>query len=109
MENLLLTERPITVSRKLAALLGLNQALVLQIIQYALHESWEMSNFNTLFKCTTISNKEWRDYFPFWSEDTIQRSIKNLEKRRLIKIHMIQKMRFYSIDYKLLESMQTLD
>jgi hypothetical protein len=81
--GLLIDEPPLQVLPKLAQVIGLNEAIVLQQIHY-----WQNPRFNK-----NISNghhwvyktyDQWQDEFPFWSIRTIQRIIYNLESLKVI-------------------------
>src|SRR5690606_10949183 len=55
---------------------------------------------------------EWAVQFPFWSESTIKRTIRNLEKKGLIITGNFNKVKFdktkwYTIDYEKLERLSS--
>ncbi|MBU2685539.1 MAG: hypothetical protein KKF27_20050, partial [Gammaproteobacteria bacterium] len=88
--ELLLDKYPVLVSPRLATLIGLNEAIVLQQIQYWLvfneeNESLlpkeEQKHLRAGRWWTFNSAPNWRDKnFPFWSERTIQRTFTALRK-----------------------------
>ncbi len=93
------------VNRRLAALIGLNEAIVLQQIHYWLQRKraggvehdgrrWV---FNTL--------ESWREQFPFWSKDTVKRALAALKKSGLLLVKKLaeasrDQTNYYSIDYQ---------
>lgn len=117
--KLLIDDEPLQVLPGLAAVIGLNEAMILQQLHYWLKKSHHEHDgrvwiYNTL--------AEWQIQFPFWSETTLQRIMKNLvdgrkEKRdpktsritqralpKLIKVHRFQrndwdKTNWYTINY----------
>lgn len=78
MTKLLINENPIMIIPSLAEKIGLNEAVVLQQIHY-----WFVTSTHKRDGKTWIYNtyKEWQLQMPFWSESTIKRAIKLLEKK----------------------------
>ncbi|HHB1580007.1 TPA: hypothetical protein ACN983_005155, partial [Vibrio parahaemolyticus] len=85
--KMLFVERPLVVNPKLAADIGLNEAIVLQQIKYWTDRSeFKKDGHYWVFKTT----EDWEREFPFWSKPTIRRVLKSLEKSELIlsqKLH----------------------
>lgn len=92
------------VNRRLAALIGLNEAIVLQQIHYWVkkkgggveHQGCRWV-FNTL--------ERWQEQFPFWSQDTVKRALAALKARGLIRVEKLAEVgrdrtNYYTIDYK---------
>lgn len=76
---------PIIVFPKLAALIGLNEAIVLQQIKYwIIKNQKDGRNFVDGKYWTYNSIREWQEQFPFWCEKTIKTIIKNLLDMELI-------------------------
>ncbi|HGN7211642.1 TPA: DnaD domain protein, partial [Staphylococcus aureus] len=92
---------------KLAELIGLNEAIVLQQIHYWLNNSKHKYDGKTwIFN----SYPEWQKQFPFWSLITIKRTIYSLEKQNLLLIGNYNKAKFdktkwYTINYQTIEGM----
>ena len=91
MSLLLLKSRPLVVIPELAVRLGLNEAMLLQQIQYWLTE-------------TTSGVEYWKNQFPFFSESTIKRAFTNLKKQGVLRIEQINKSNhdrtnYYAINY----------
>lgn len=108
MSNLLLEERPLLVMPKLATLIGLPESIFLQQLHY-----WTGHSTNVIDGNRWVYNsvKEWKKQFPFWSERTIQRVIKNLESSDLIIIGNFNKLpidrtKWYRINYEKLYSLE---
>ncbi|MCO4455154.1 hypothetical protein AXE89_10615 [Staphylococcus aureus] len=107
MNKLLIDDYPIQVLPKLAELIGLNEAIVLQQIHYWLNNSKHKYDGKTwVFN----SYPEWQKQFPFWSLITIKRTIYSLEKQNLLLIGNYNKAKFdktkwYSINYQTIEGM----
>ncbi len=107
MNKLLIDDYPIQVLPKLAELIGLNEAIVLQQIHYWLNNSKHKYDGKTwIFN----SYPEWQKQFPFWSLITIKRTIYSLEKQNLLLIGNYNKAKFdktkwYSINYLTIEGM----
>ncbi|WPF86583.1 DnaD domain protein [Staphylococcus aureus] len=107
MTKLLIDDYPIQVLPKLAELIGLNEAIVLQQIHYWLNNSKHKYDGKTwIFN----SYPEWQKQFPFWSLITIKRTIYSLEKQNLLLIGNYNKAKFdktkwYTINYQTIEGM----
>ncbi len=103
MSLLLLKSRPQIVIPELAARIGLNEALILQQLQYWLSEtSSGISYDGHRWIYNTIG--EWQKQFPYFSESTIKRTFSNLKNMGLLYIKQINKRNhdrtnFYTINY----------
>lgn len=105
MGKLLFDKRPLVVDTILASKLGLNEAIVLQQVNYWLHSSKHYRNGR---KWVYNTYKQWQEQFPFWSEVTIRRIFTSLENKGLIITGNFNEMRadktkWYSIDEQKLE------
>lgn len=104
--SLLINEPPLQVLPSLAKLIGLNEAIILQQVHYWLGRSKNVRDGKTWVYKTYA---EWREEFPFWSEDTIYRTIRKLETVQLLestdKYNAIStdRTKWYTIDYAHLE------
>ncbi len=105
----LFDEHPILVDKELASVIGLNEAIVLQQLNYWLHSKSAKQIDGRLWIYNTYDN--WRkDNFPFWSERTIRRAFDSCEKKGLILTGNFNKAGFdktkwYSIDIKKLDEL----
>src|SRR5690606_5241626 len=107
MSNLLINEQPLVVLPSLAEKIGLNEAIMLQQIHFWLtRKPHEKDGRQWIYN----TYAEWATQFPFWSESTIKRTIRSLEKKGLIITGnynrvKIDKTKWYTIDYEKLERM----
>lgn len=109
MTKLLIQESPLTFQPSLAVAIGLNEAIVLQQVHYWLANSKNKGYEQDGYKWVYNTYAEWKETnFPFWSENTIQRTFANLEEAGLVV--SIQPMKskydrtkYYRIDYPKLE------
>jgi DNA-binding transcriptional regulator YhcF (GntR family) len=110
MSKLLIHESPLTFQPSLAIAIGLNEAIVLQQVHYWLNNAKNRGYEYGGYKWVYNTYAEWRENnFPFWSENTIQRTFSNLEDAGLIV--SIQPMKgkydrtkYYRIDYTKLDA-----
>lgn len=85
-----------------ASAIGLNESIFLNQLHYWLQRSNnERDGFIWVYK--TI--EEWKEEFPFWSDSTIKRLKKDLEKRHFLIVANYNKMKmdrtlWYRIDYE---------
>lgn len=107
MSALLIHEPPLQVLPSLAVNVGLNEAIILQQIHYWLTRSKVViQGHRWVYNSVT----QWRAQFPFWSDDTIARSLKNLRSRGIVIAEQLSpdsrdRSYYYRIDYsKLPES-----
>ena len=103
MSLLLLKSRPLVVIPELAVRLGLNEAMLLQQIQYWLTETTSGVEYDgSRWIYNTV--EEWKNQFPFFSESTIKRAFTNLKKQGVLRIEQINKSNhdrtnYYAINY----------
>lgn len=109
MSKLLIQESPLTFQPSLAVAIGINEAIVLQQVHYWINNSKNKGYEQDGFKWVYNTYAEWKETnFPFWSENTIQRTFASLEEKGLIV--SIQPMRgkydrtkYYRIDHTKME------
>lgn len=91
--RLLMKGQPLVVDRELATLIGLNEAIVLQQIEYWTNikeladvRKHKTSNEHFIdgYYWTYNSLEEWTKEFPFWSYDTVKRTLKKLRDKNLV-------------------------
>ncbi len=91
--RLLMKEQPLVVDRTLATLIGLNEALVLQQIEYWVNikETSDKKGKRTIkenyadgFYWTYNTVEGWAEEFPFWSRDTVKRTLKKLRDNNYV-------------------------
>ncbi len=79
----LFDEHPILVDRELASVIGLNEAIVLQQLNYWLHSKSAKQIDGRLWIYNTYDNWK-KDNFPFWSRNTIRRALNSCIKKGLV-------------------------
>lgn len=105
--SLLINEPPLQLLPSLAVAIGVNEAIVLQQIQYWLARS-EHHYDGRVWVYKTYP--EWKQEFPFWSLDTIGRTVRRLEALSVLlstdKYNKIatDRTKWYSIDYAALDT-----
>lgn len=107
MSKLLINEQPLQVLPSLAEEVGLKKAMILQQVHYWLNHSDNHHDGET-WVYNTYS--QWHEQFPFWSERTVRRVIKNLEDDGLLVstqpfLDQGQSVKWYRIDYEKLDSL----
>ncbi len=102
MGTLLINKNPILVLPALAVQVGVNEAIVLQLIH-----NWLVKSSHVKEGRTWIFNtyKDWQAQLPFWSESTIKRAVKSLEKKGLLLTECWNKgeydhTKWYTINYE---------
>ena len=106
MSKLLFDDPPLVISPALAAIVGLNESIILQQMHYWLQSS---KHKHDGYEWIYNSYPQWKEQFPFWSEATIKRTIRKLEKAGLITTGNYNKMnldrtKWYRLDYDALAS-----
>lgn len=102
MSNLLINEPPLQVLPSLAAVIGLNEAILLQQLHYWLrHAKVEHDGKMWIYK----NLDKWKEQdFPFWSKNTIRRAVKSLNDKDLILVEKLapnsfDRVNHYTINY----------
>ena len=95
-------EHPILIDKKLASVIGLNESIVLQQLNYWLHGKSAKQINDRLWIYNTYDNWQ-KDNFPFWSKSTVRRALDSCIKKGLIITGNFNKAGFdntkwYSID-----------
>ena len=109
MTTLLIHESPLQVLPSLAVALGdLNGAIVLQQVHYWLQRDAAVNRNGRRWVYNSVA--EWRKQFPFWSEDTIARTLKALRDKGVLVAESMDARGFnrtlyYSIDYALVDEL----
>lgn len=107
--HLLIHEPPLQVLPSLAVAVGLNEAIVLQQIHYWLQRSQNEINGH-LWVYNSVA--QWKHQFPFWSDDTIARTLKSLRQSGVVVAEQLSKeprdrSLYYRIDYAALAGLTT--
>lgn len=103
--NLLFNENPLVILPELAVNIGLNEAIVLQQLHYWLQKSTKIKDGKAW---VYNSVREWQEQFPFWSADTVRRSLNKLMRDGIVVKGKYNKVSFdktiwYTIDYDALD------
>lgn len=111
MSKLLFDEQPLVVDRKLAKVIGLNEAIVVQQVHYWITINKKANkNFHEGKYWAYNSLPNWhKNNFDFWSFDTVKRTFSKLVKANILITGNFNKDKrdrtlWYSIDYKRLET-----
>lgn len=113
MSRLLINEEPLIILPMLAKAIGLNEAIVLQQMHYWIDINLKADkNFVDGYYWTYNTYEEWTKQFPFWSRNTIVRTIDSLRKMNLLVAENHNKMKadktlWYRINHKVLDSIET--
>lgn len=111
MNNLLLDEHPLLVMPRLATLIGLNEAIVLQQVHYWLKaKENDQQDYIDGHYWVYNTYKQWQKQFPFWHLNTIQRTFTSLEKNGLLisanyNNAGFDKTKWYTISYPALNNL----
>ncbi len=109
--KLLIDTYPLVIIPELAEIIGLNESIILQQIHYWLEINKKADrNFKEGYHWTFNSYESWQEQFPFWSIETIKRTITKLERFKLLITENFNRVGFdrtkwYRIDYNALESL----
>ena len=109
--RLLIHEAPLQVLPSLAKLIGVNAAIMLQQIHYWIKGSEKGGqNFHDGQYWVYNSVRGWHEQFPFWSENTVQRTLSDLEEQGIIiagnyNQTAFDRTKWYRIDYTKLNSL----
>ena len=91
---------------ELAAVIGLNEAIVLNQIHYWIQKNKKQGvNLREGRIWTYSSYNNWQEQFSFWSERTVRRALNSLEEKGLLISNRFNKMRYdqtkwYTIPYE---------
>ncbi|RFU63685.1 replication protein [Peribacillus saganii] len=108
MSGLLIKESPLMIIPSLAVKIGLSEAVILQQVHYWLKSSKHEFNGR---KWIYNTYKDWQNQLTFWSESTIKRTIKKLEKDGYLisgnwNRSKMDKTKWYTIDYEKLMNLE---
>jgi len=107
--NKLFNNHPLVLDKHLAAILGLNEALILQQVHYWIEINRKNNrNLHRDRYWTYNTINEWQEEFPFWSPATVKRTFKRLREVNLIivdnfNIYQMDRTLWYTINYEELE------
>jgi hypothetical protein len=102
----LLDERPLFVLPSLAKALGLNEAIALQQLHWALgRDTAETDTFGRRWLGATV--EFWCGQFPFWGEATVKRTFASLVEKGIVDRRRRRDDTIYRIDYDALTALCT--
>lgn len=106
--NLLTNENPLIILPKLACIIGLEEAIMLQQLYFRLQQQNELHNDEPWY-CQTYT--AWEKQLPFWNKPKIKRTIRQLEELGLVHStdqfnqFTVDRTKWYKIDYDKLQSL----
>jgi hypothetical protein len=108
--KLLINESPLLVLPSLAVALGLNEAIVLQQIQFWLGRDGGVEHEGRRWVWNSVA--QWSKQFPWWSDNTIQRTLQRLRDAGILEAKALSsdpfnRTLFYTINYSKLEELTT--
>lgn len=101
--SMLFNFRPLVINPQLAIRIGLNEAIVLQQVNYWINEKEQGVNHGGR-RWVFNSYESWVKQFPFWSADTVKRAFTSLVKQGCLDVEQLNKSRhdrtnFYTINH----------
>ncbi|NFF59818.1 hypothetical protein FDB08_03900 [Clostridium botulinum] len=114
--RLLMKEQPLVINKELAQIIGLNEAIILQQIEYWINineTAQKESAYQDGFYWTYNTIDEWQEQFPFWSYDTVKRTLSKLRKKEILITNRFNKKEYdrtlwYRINYNKLNEIEKL-
>jgi hypothetical protein len=102
--SMLFNFRPLVVNPGLASSIGLNEAIVLQQIKYWTIETDAGVEHKGL-RWVYNTHEQWAEQFPFWSVDTVKRTLSSLVKQGLVFVEKLNKAKhdqtnYYAINHR---------
>ncbi len=88
--SMLFNFRPLVVNPELATRIGLNEAIVLQQVNYWINDKEQGVNFEGR-RWVFNSYESWVKQFPFWSADTVKRAFTSLVKQGCLDVEQLNK------------------
>lgn len=105
MTLLMFDKHPLVIDKKLAKIIGLNQAMILQQVHYWLELNKKNKiNLHEGRHWTYNTINEWQEEFPFWSKETVKRAFNKLRDLGIIQVgnfnvYKMDRTLWYTIDY----------
>lgn len=88
--SMLFNFRPLVINPELATRIGLNEAIVLQQVNYWINDKEQGVNFQGR-RWVFNSYESWVKQFPFWSADTVKRAFTSLVKQGCLDVEQLNK------------------
>jgi hypothetical protein len=105
------SRHPIVISAELAEHVGLNEAIVLQQLNYWIEGTGSGIEHDGR-RWVYNTQPKWQEQFPFWSVDTVKRTFTSLQKNGLILVRQLAKAKhdrtnYYAINHERLNEIQS--
>lgn len=105
------SKHPIVISAELARYVGLNEAIILQQLNYWIEGTGSGIDHDGR-RWVYNTQPQWQEQFPFWSVDTVKRTFTSLQKRGLILVQQLAKSKhdrtnYYSINHDKLNEIRS--
>lgn len=88
--SMLFNFRPLVINPELATRIGLNEAIVLQQVNYWINDK-ELGVIHAGRRWVFNSYESWVKQFPFWSSDTVKRTFTSLVKQGCLDVEQLNK------------------
>lgn len=88
--SMLFNFRPLVINPELATRIGLNEAIVLQQVNYWINDK-EQGIIHSGRRWVFNSYESWVKQFPFWSADTVKRAFTSLVKQGCLDVEQLNK------------------
>lgn len=88
--SMLFNFRPLVINPELATRIGLNEAIVLQQVNYWINDK-EQGVIHAGRRWVFNSYESWVKQFPFWSADTVKRAFTSLVKQGCLDVEQLNK------------------
>ena len=88
--SMLFNFRPLVINPELATRIGLNEAIVLQQVNYWINDK-EQGVIHSGRRWVFNSYESWVKQFPFWSADTVKRAFTSLVKQGCLDVEQLNK------------------
>ena len=115
MSTVLQDDYTIPFSPKLAKILGVNEAIVIQQVHYWIEKYKDNADHQYDNRCWVYNTfEEWHEQFPFWSIATVKRTFYNLIEKKILITGWFNKKAYdhtnwYTINFEVLESLVNTD
>lgn len=103
-------KHPIVINSDLAKNIGLNEAIILQQLNYWL-ESTPSGVEHEGVRWIYNTHEKWQEQFPFWSTDTVKRGFASLKDQNLVLVAKLSKNKsdrtnFYTVNHEKLDQLE---
>lgn len=106
--RLLIDENPLIILPRLAQILGVSEAIVIQQIHYWVSAKIKNNHFHGKYWVYN-TYEQWNKQFPFWCERSVRKAIKSLERQGVLLSFVtkdFKKKKYYTINYPTLRKLE---